>query len=74
MKENNSKVKFLFQQTLKDTDNIKRDIAEFDMSYDEFKNSCREARKEDYDCWLRLASKKIKFDFRSVKLRQTEAN
>ena len=47
---NNSNIIILFQQTLKDVENIYRDIAGFDMSYHEFKALCREAwnRKHNY--------------------------
>ena len=40
---NNSNIIILFQQTLKDVEHIHRDIAGFDMSYEEFKSLCREA-------------------------------
>ena len=40
---NNSKIIILFQQTLKNVEHIYRDIAGFDMVYDEFKSLCREA-------------------------------
>ena len=43
---NNSNIIFLFQQTLKDVEHIHRDIAGFDMSYEEFKSLCREAWNE----------------------------
>ena len=43
---NNSNIIILFQQTLKDIEHIYRDIAGFDMSYDEFKELCREAWKQ----------------------------
>ena len=46
---NNSNIIILFQQTLKDVEHIYRDIAGFDMSYDEFKELCREAWKEKYN-------------------------
>ena len=36
----------MFQQTLKDVEHIYRDIAGFDMSYDEVKGLWREAWKE----------------------------
>ena len=39
----------LFQPTLKSVDDIYRDIADFDMSHDEFKTTCREAWKEKYN-------------------------
>ena len=47
---NNSNTIILFQQTLKDVENIYRDIEGFDMSYNEFKALCREAwnRKLSY--------------------------
>ena len=48
----NSKIINLFQQTLKDVEHIQRDIASFDMSYDEFKRLCREAWKEKYNYLL----------------------
>ena len=38
-----SKLLIVFQQTLKDVEHIYRDIAGFDMCYDEFKEECREA-------------------------------
>ena len=46
---NNSNVIILFQQTLKDVEHIYRDIAGFDMSYEEFKGLCREAWKEKFN-------------------------
>ena len=49
---NDSNIIFLFQQTLKDVEHIYRDIAGFDMSYDEFKSLCREAWKEKYNYLL----------------------
>ena len=49
---NNSNFIILFQQTLKDVEHIYRDIAGFDMSYDEFKSLCREAWKEKYNYLL----------------------
>ena len=49
---NNSNIIILFQQTLKDVEHIYRDIAGFDMSYDEFKSLCREAWKEKYNYLL----------------------
>ena len=47
-KRNNSNVIILFQQTFKDVEHIYRDIAGFDMSYDEFKSLCREAKNEKH--------------------------
>ena len=49
---NNSNIIILFQQTLKDVEHISRDIAGFDMSYDEFKSLCREAWLEKYNYLL----------------------
>ena len=46
---NNSNIIILFQQTLKDVEHIYRDIACFDMSYEEFKELCREAWRERYN-------------------------
>ena len=50
--KNNSNIIILFQQTLKDVEHIYRDIAGFDMSYDEFKELCREAWRERYNYLL----------------------
>ena len=49
---NNSNIIILFQQTLKDVEHIYRDIAGFDMSYEEFKELCREAWRERYNYLL----------------------
>ena len=49
---NNSNIIILFQQTLKDVQHIYTDIAGFDMSYDEFKELCREAWRERYNYLL----------------------
>ena len=49
---NNSNIIILFQQTLKDVEHIYRDIAGFDMSYEEFKNLCREAWNEKFNYLL----------------------
>ena len=38
----------LFNQTLKDIEHIYRDVAGYDMSYDEFKELCRKSWEEDY--------------------------
>ena len=46
---NNLNIIIFFQQTLEDIEHIYRDIAGFDMSYDEFKELCREAWKEKYN-------------------------
>ena len=49
---NNSNIIILFQQTLKDVEHIYRDNAGFDMSYDEFKNLCKEAWRDKYNYLL----------------------
>ena len=49
---NNSNIIILFQQSLKDVEHIYRDIAGFDMSYEEFKELCREAWRERYNYLL----------------------
>ena len=49
---NNSNIIILFQQTLKDVQHIYTDIAGFDMSYEEFKELCREAWRERYNYLL----------------------
>ena len=46
---NNSIIIILFQQTLKGVEHIYRDIAGFDMSYDEFKSLCKEAWRDKYN-------------------------
>ena len=45
----NSNIIILFQQTIEDVKHIYRDVAGFDMSYEEFKSLCREAWKEKYN-------------------------
>ena len=47
---NNSNKITLFYQTLKDIENTHGDVAGYDMSYDEFKEICRKAWEEDYNC------------------------
>ena len=49
---NNSNMIILFQQTLKDIEHIYRDIAGFDISYDDIKELCREAWKEKHNYLL----------------------
>ena len=44
---NNSKKIILFNQTLKDFEHIYRDVAGYDMNYDEFKELCRKSWDED---------------------------
>ena len=39
----------LFYQTLKDIEHIYRDVAGYDMNYDEFKDLCRKSWDEDYN-------------------------
>ena len=39
----------LFNQTLKDIEHIYRDVAGYDMNYDEFKDLCRKSWEEDYN-------------------------
>ena len=46
---NNSNKIILFNQTLKDIDHIYRDVAGYDMHYDEFKELCRKSWEEDYN-------------------------
>ena len=46
---NNSNVIILFNQTLKDIEHINRDVAGYDMHYDEFKELCRKSWEEEYN-------------------------
>ena len=46
---NKSNKIFLFNQTLKDFEHIYRDVAGYDMNYDEFKEICRKSWEEDYN-------------------------
>ena len=46
---NNSNRIILFNQTLKDIEHIYRDVAGFDMNYDEFEELCRKSWDEDYN-------------------------
>ena len=46
---NNSNKIILFNQTLKDIEHIHRDVAGYDMIYDEFKELCRKSCDEDYN-------------------------
>ena len=46
---NNSNKIILFNQTLKDIEHIYRDVAGYDMTYDEFKELCRKSWDEDYN-------------------------
>ena len=51
----------LFNQTLKDIEHTYRDVAGYDMNYDEFKELCRKSWEEGYNylCFDR-SKKKIK--------------
>ena len=55
---NNSNRIILFNQTLKDIDHIYRDVAGYDMNYDEFKKLCRKSLDEDYNYLCVDGSKK----------------
>ena len=46
---NNSNKFILFNQTLKDIEHKYRDVAGYDMNYDEFKDLCRKSWEEDYN-------------------------
>ena len=46
---NNSNKIIVFNQTLKDIEHIYRDVACYDMNYDEFKALCRKSWDEDYN-------------------------
>ena len=46
---NNSNKNLLFNQTLKDIEHIYRDVAGYDMNYDEFKELCRKSWEEYYN-------------------------
>ena len=46
---NNSNKIILFNQTLKDIEHIYRDVAGYDVNYDEFKDLCRKSWEEDYN-------------------------
>ena len=46
---NNSKKIILFNKTLKDFEHIYRDVAGYDMSYDEFKELYRKSWEEEYN-------------------------
>ena len=46
---NNSNRIILFNQTLKDIEHIYRDVAGYDMDYNEFKDLCRKSWEEDYN-------------------------
>ena len=46
---NNSNKIILFNQTLRDIEHIYRDVAGYDMDYNEFKDLCRKSWEEDYN-------------------------
>ena len=46
---NNSNKIILFNQTLKDIEHIYRDVAGYNMNYDEYKGVCRKSWEEDYN-------------------------
>ena len=46
---NNGKKISLYNQTLKDIEHIYRDVAGYDMTYDEFQELCRKSWDEDYN-------------------------
>ena len=46
--QKNSNKKFLFNQTLKNIENIYRDVGGYDMSYDDFHEICRKSWEEDF--------------------------
>ena len=46
---NNSNKIILFSQTLEDIEHVYRDVAGYDMNYDEFKELCRKSWDEDYN-------------------------
>ena len=48
IRNNNNKI-ILFNQTLKDIEHIYRDVAGYDMNYDEFKDLCRKSWEDDYN-------------------------
>ena len=56
--KNNGNKNILFNQTLKDIEHIYRDVAGYDMKYDEFKELCRKSREEGYNYLFIDRSKK----------------
>ena len=55
---NNSNRKIPFNQTLKDTENIYKDVGGYALSYDQFKEICRRSWEEDYNYLCIAGSKK----------------
>ena len=46
---NKSNKIILFKQTLKDVEHLYRDVAGYDMNYDEFKGLCKRSRAAGYN-------------------------
>ena len=46
--KNNSNIRTLFKQTILHMENTYKDIAGFDMSFDDFEHLCRQAWKDDF--------------------------
>ena len=57
IRKNSNKI-ILFNQTLKDIEHLYRDLAGYDMIYDEFKDLCRKSWEEDYNYFYIDRSKK----------------
>ena len=55
---NNSDKKVLFKQTLRDVDSMYKDIAGYDMKYDEFKEMCRKTWSEKFNYLYNILSRK----------------
>ena len=55
---NNSNKIILFNQTLKDLEHIYRDVAGYDMNYDEFKELCRKSWEEVITIFILIDLKK----------------
>ena len=48
IRSNSNKI-ILFNQTLKDIEHIYRDVAGYDMNYDDFKDLCRKSWEDEYN-------------------------
>ena len=61
---NKSNKNILFNRTVKDIENIYRDVGGYDMKFCEFKELCRKSWEEDYDlfCIGKSEKKEIKED------------
>ena len=55
---NNSNKKILWYQTLKDIEHLYRDVAGYDMSYDDMTELCKKSWEEDYNYFCTDRSKK----------------